>query len=275
MNDRSARNTAPLPAGALPEDLPVLRVRFADVRPEIHVAGNSEEPDDQVLVLPGGTNLPGSLWLDYRAGSLLVGDDKAPVVGIPVRGDLRIGGCLVNWEDDYGPFLQVHGDLTATGIATGGSQIHIGGNVITDEVVGVYSHGSVTIDGDLTARLIATEHTVSAMGHTTGLRYTGWATRSTRYGRTPSPPTTPTRPKACSHRDCSGRARSTCGWRDDGWRPAARSAGPPSPAHVRSPQAGRRETGPAGPRAEPLATEQGPDKPARGTVRLPQPARSI
>lgn len=163
------------PDGLLPEDLPVERVRFADVEHEIHAYGNSEEPDDQVLVLPGGTHLPGSLWLDYREGSLSVGDDEDPIVGILVRGDLRIDGCLVNWENDFGPFLEVHGDLTAKAITTGGSQIHIGGSVVTDELVGVYNHGSIVVDGDLTARVIASEHLVEAKGRTNGLYYPGWS----------------------------------------------------------------------------------------------------
>lgn len=164
----------PTPAGLLPDDLPIERVRFADVATEIHAYGNGEDPDDQVLVLPAGTHLPGSLWLDYREGSLSVGDDDHPVVGILVRGDLRIDGCLVNWEDDYGPFLEVHGDLTANAIATGGSQIHVGGDVVTGELVGVYNHGSVVADGDLTARVIASEHTVEAKGRTNGLYHPGW-----------------------------------------------------------------------------------------------------
>lgn len=50
--------------GLLPEDLLVERVRFADVKTELHVDGNAEQPDDQVLVLAGGTHLPGSIgWL--------------------------------------------------------------------------------------------------------------------------------------------------------------------------------------------------------------------
>lgn len=159
--------------GLLPDDLAVERVRFADVEHEIHAYGNSEDPDDQVLVLPGGTHLSGSLWLDYREGSLSVGEHEDPIAGVLVRGDLRIDGCLVNWENDFGPFLEVHGDLTAKSIATGGSQIHVGGSVVTDELVGVYNHGSIVVDGDLTARVIASEHEVEAKGRTNGLYYPG------------------------------------------------------------------------------------------------------
>jgi hypothetical protein len=31
----------------IPEDLPVLRLRFADVRDELHLAGDCGEPDDR------------------------------------------------------------------------------------------------------------------------------------------------------------------------------------------------------------------------------------
>jgi hypothetical protein len=159
-------------AAPIPADLPVQWLRFADVKDEIHVAGNGEQPDDLVLVLPGGARLPGSLELDYHADSL-GGGAEGPAVGILVRGDLTIDGSLLNWEDDYGPFLEVHGDLTVRGIATGGSQIHIGGSLTTEELVGVYNHGRIAIDGDLNARIIATEHTVAARGRTTGHRYEG------------------------------------------------------------------------------------------------------
>jgi hypothetical protein len=56
-------------AAPIPADLPVQWLRFADVKDEIHVAGNGEQSDDLVLVLPGGARLPGSLELDYHADS--------------------------------------------------------------------------------------------------------------------------------------------------------------------------------------------------------------
>jgi predicted DNA-binding WGR domain protein len=166
--------SAKVDAGYFVDDLPVELRRFADVADEIHVAGNSEEPDDRVWVFPASVAIPHSLWMDYRAGWLRVADNEAPIAGILVRGDLDIDGCLVNFEDDSGPFLEVHGNLTARSIATGGSQIHVTGSITTGDLVGVYNHGCVHADGDVNARTIATEHTVEAKGVVTAHRYDGW-----------------------------------------------------------------------------------------------------
>lgn len=148
-----------------------------EVRDEIRVPGVSEEPDDRVLVLPPGTRVPHALWMDHRQGLSRVDEDDDPIVGILVRGDLHIDGCLVDREDDHGPFLEVHGDLTARSIATGGSQIHVGGNLTTTDLVGVCDHGGVRVDGDLTARTVATEHAVEVEGATTAHRYDGWGAK--------------------------------------------------------------------------------------------------
>lgn len=168
---------AKVDAGYFADELPVELRRFSEVAGEIRVAGNAEQPDDRVWVFTESVRIPHGLWMDYRTGFLRVGTDDDPIVGILVRGDLHIDGCLVNWEDDYGPFLQVHGNLTARSIATGGSQIHVAGNLVTEDLVGVYNHGCITVGGDLTARTIATEHLVEAKGATTGHRYEGWGAK--------------------------------------------------------------------------------------------------
>src|SRR5687768_3369792 len=63
----AARRAARLLAAKVDEgfvaDLPVRRERYADVAAELRVAGHGEQPDHQVLVLPGGTRIPHNLWL--------------------------------------------------------------------------------------------------------------------------------------------------------------------------------------------------------------------
>ncbi|MEO8797457.1 MAG: leucine-rich repeat domain-containing protein, partial [Polyangiaceae bacterium] len=151
--------------------------RWKDVKSELKVAGNSESPDDRVLVLSSDVLVPHTLWIDYRQGLMRCSEGENPVAGILVRGNLTIEGALLNWEDDYGPFLQVEGTLTTRTMATGGSQIYVGGDLVTEELVGAYNHGAVKVGGNLTARVIATEHLVEAKGAVNAHRYDGWASK--------------------------------------------------------------------------------------------------
>ena len=134
---------------------------LADVRGELGV--EVAHDDDRVIVFPGDVVIPHDLILDFRWGLLAQSsNDAQPFAGVLVRGNLTIDGALLNFEDDYGPFLEVHGDLSATAIATGGSQVHVRGALRTGTLVGVYNHGSVAVDGALHARVIASDHGVTA-----------------------------------------------------------------------------------------------------------------
>jgi predicted DNA-binding WGR domain protein len=163
-------------------ELPFQIARWAEVKGEVSpwLAGNSEQDGDRVLVHDGDLTVPHALWLDYRRGLLALPDEhEAPFAGVIVRGDLTIEGCLFNTEDDHGPFLLVTGDLTAPGIATGGSQICVRGAITAETVVGVYNHGSLVAHGPLRARLVASEHTVEA-APLDALRYRGWGRNALR-----------------------------------------------------------------------------------------------
>ncbi len=157
-------------------DLPFELARWGDVKGEVlpHLAGNSERDDDRVLVCNGDTVFPHDLWLDYRQGLLtLASEAEAPFVGLLVRGDLTIEGCLHNFEDDHGPLLLVTGDLRAHSVATGGSQMCVLGELSADVVIGVYNHGSLEAKGALRARVIASEHRVAG-APMSGIHYRGW-----------------------------------------------------------------------------------------------------
>ncbi len=160
--------------GYFASEVPLRRALWKDVKGEVAVPANAEGDDDQVLVIDGDARLPHGLELDFRAGLLRVRDDEAPIVGLLVRGDLTLAGPLVNWEDDYGPFLHVTGNLTAPAIATGGGRVRVDGDIEAREIVGVYNHGWVSAGGALRARIIATEHTVDAAGPVDALRFDGW-----------------------------------------------------------------------------------------------------
>lgn len=162
--------------GFYARDLAFEAVELSAVRGELAISAAHE--DDRVLVFNGDVAIPHDLILDFRWGLLAqASDDDMPFAGVLVRGNLTIAGALLNFENDFGPFVEVHGDLVATSIATGGSQIHVRGALRTGELIGVYNHGSVAVDGALTARIIASEHGVSA-GSIEALRYHGFSTKS-------------------------------------------------------------------------------------------------
>ncbi|PTL83318.1 WGR domain-containing protein [Vitiosangium sp. GDMCC 1.1324] len=173
-----ARKTvaAKVDKGYYASDLAFETFTWEQVKGEVMAAGYSES--DRVLVLTGDVVVPHNLWLDYRSGLLALADeDDPPFVGLIVRGNLTIEGCLLNYENDFGPFLQVHGNLTALGIATGGSLMRVDGDVTTGDMVGVYNHGCFAAGGNLLARTIATEHTISAGGQLDAHRYLGWGAK--------------------------------------------------------------------------------------------------
>lgn len=158
--------------------LPFESVAWSQVRSEVKVVGNSEQDSDRVLVLTGDVTVPHNLWLDSRRGLLALEDESAPpFAGLIVRGNLTIQGSLLNQEDDFGPFLLVHGNLVARSIATGGSQIRIHGDVTTEALVGVYNHGSLCVGGHLVARIVASEHALHVDGAIDAYRYRTWGSK--------------------------------------------------------------------------------------------------
>ncbi len=157
-------------------DLPYQVRTWADVKAEVsaHLGGNGEDDRDRVLVLDGDISLPHGLGLDYRQGLFtLLDQDDPPFSGLIVRGDLTLAGCLHNYEDDFGPFLLVTGDLNAQSLATGGARICALGAIRCDLVIGVYNHGSVEAKGPLSARVVASEHTVAG-NPLDAIYYGGW-----------------------------------------------------------------------------------------------------
>lgn len=163
------------------ESLRFERVPWSTVKSRVRVAGNGESDDDIVLVHQGDLHIPHNLEMDYRRGLLQSPADSPDevVVGILIEGSLTIDGCLLNYENDFGPFLQVRGSLVANAVATGGSQVHVSGDLRTEELVGVYNHGCVHVSGEVISRVVATEHLVRADKGITALEFLGW--HSTTY----------------------------------------------------------------------------------------------
>ncbi|MHA7629250.1 leucine-rich repeat domain-containing protein [Corallococcus sp. M7] len=155
-------------------DLPFEILTWSQVRDEVKAPGNREDDSDLVLVLTGNVVMPHDLGLDFHQGIFAQDDEDAPpFTGLIVRGDLTVEGCVLNWENDFGPFLQVHGNLVAKRIAIGGARLHVTGDVTTEDLVAVYNHGSVFVGGNLKARTIASHYAFSGSGAVDAHRYLG------------------------------------------------------------------------------------------------------
>ncbi|WP_244224975.1 leucine-rich repeat domain-containing protein [Corallococcus sicarius] len=147
---------------------------WEQVKDSVQVPGRSGEDDDRVLILTGDVVVPHELWLDFRRGIFALEDpDASPFIGLIVRGNLTVEGCVFNGENDFGPFLQVDGNLFATSIAMGGSRLRVAGDVMTGDFVAVYNHGSVCVGGDLVARTIASDYALQVEGAVDAYRYQG------------------------------------------------------------------------------------------------------
>ncbi|WP_341870935.1 leucine-rich repeat domain-containing protein, partial [Corallococcus llansteffanensis] len=147
---------------------------WEQVKDSVQVPGKSGEDDDRVLILTGDVVVPHELWLDFRRGIFALEDpDASPFIGLIVRGNLTVEGCVFNAENDFGPFLQVDGNLVASSIAIGGSLLRVAGDVMTGDFVAVYNHGSVSVGGDLVARTIASDYSFRVEGAVDAYRYQG------------------------------------------------------------------------------------------------------
>ncbi|WP_375757624.1 hypothetical protein [Corallococcus exercitus] len=155
-------------------DLPFEILTWSQVRDEVKAPGNREDDEDRVLVLTGNVVMPHDLGLDFRQGIFAQDDEDAPpFTGLIVRGDLTVEGCVLNWENDFGPFLQVHGNLVAKRIAIGGARLHVSGDLTTEDLVAVYNHGSVSVGGNLKARTLASHYAFKVAGAVDAHRYLG------------------------------------------------------------------------------------------------------
>ncbi|NPC68333.1 hypothetical protein HPP05_01035 [Corallococcus exiguus] len=155
-------------------DLPFEIFTWSQVRDEVKAPGNREDDSDRVLVLTGNVVMPHDLGLDFRQGIFAQDDDDdPPFTGLIVRGDLTVEGCVLNWENDFGPFLQVHGNLVAKRIAIGGARLHVSGDLTTEDLVAVYNHGSVSVGGNLKARTLASHYSFKVAGAVDAHRYLG------------------------------------------------------------------------------------------------------
>lgn len=102
-----------------------------------------------VLVLPGGTTLPGDLELDFSADWIAT----KRLAGLACQGDLTVNGDVYNRTLSFGPLLFVQGDLRVNNLIKAGAPVVVLGNIEAQGiVVGEYNDGVLRVGGDLRAQ---------------------------------------------------------------------------------------------------------------------------
>lgn len=129
----------------------------ADAIEEYHLDSKLEqdvEDDEEVRVADAGETIEGPLDLD--AGPLLA------------LGDLIVNGNVLGREE--GSYLVVLGSLRANAVLIGGPEVLVEGDLVaTGAVMTDYNHGSLTVGGDLRARITLAEHVTTVRGTIAGL----------------------------------------------------------------------------------------------------------
>ncbi len=111
----------------------------------------SEYGSGIVRIYEGNLHVNGPLWMDFEKGSWVEPGHE----GMIVTGNLEVSGNILNTNISYGPFLLVLGNVSAENIVSGGAEFHIIGNAdVKDAIVGVYNDGSLSIEGEVKARLV-------------------------------------------------------------------------------------------------------------------------
>lgn len=130
----------------------------------------------------GDAIIEGHLWLDFEAGwmtdnlvwrsALNIAENPSieknyRVSGLVVTGNLTVAGSVINKNNNYGPSLDVCGNISARNLIGGGSYIKVNGAARIDGVTFAhYNDGSLAIEGELDCPVIINEgHDLSFKSH--------------------------------------------------------------------------------------------------------------
>ncbi len=129
--------------------LETLSFAEADARFQLSSMLDAYDEGEDVILLPPGTH--GASALDL---------DEASYV---VDGDLVIDGDIAASEE--GGFLVVRGNLRVGNLLIGGPMVHVLGSLWADHAIATdYNHGTLRVDGDVRAAIIAAEHLFEIRG---------------------------------------------------------------------------------------------------------------
>jgi len=97
---------------------------------------------DKVRFYEKSATINGDLSLDFNDEENE--DSPAYFKGIVVEGDLTVKGNITNFEDDFGKFLDIKGNLYANNIIIGGSELKVNDKITAQTfVVQTYNHGEI------------------------------------------------------------------------------------------------------------------------------------
>lgn len=113
--------------------------------------------DDALLVAEEDVELPGHLQLDFfeeqgrldilKLLKLKISDDIR-IQGLVILGNLKVSGCMINAEGDYGPFVYIQSNVSCQSLLLGGAYVEVRGDITAEEVVMTdYNHGFLNVEG--------------------------------------------------------------------------------------------------------------------------------
>lgn len=139
--------------------------------------------EDYFLLATGDVHITGHFYLDifeddvrkWLNKTLLAKQLNAEtrIEGVLINGNLICGGCVINKEGDYGPFVYVGGNVTCQSMLLGGAYVIVNRDVSAAEVVMTdYNHGHFAGEGTIYAPVfIANDHNTYIKQHVNELFY--------------------------------------------------------------------------------------------------------
>ncbi len=123
--------------------------------------------EDWLIIAETDVEVEGYLQLDifeeqgrldiFKTLNLKKSDDNR-IQGIVILGDLKVSGCMINAEGDYGPFVYVQGNVLCQSVLLGGAYVEVRGDLTAEEVVMTdYNHGFLNVVGDVHAPIFIIE----------------------------------------------------------------------------------------------------------------------
>lgn len=139
--------------------------------PELVLPKNIQLTNRWVLVCNGDVSLDNHFSLDWEVAdtggwlrALNIASSSNGVAGMLINGNFTVNGVIAN-NDTIGPFLCVMGNLNAHNIVSGGTLLHVDGDITVDHTIIGFDNGLLSCNGSLNAGyLVICDHRLSIKG---------------------------------------------------------------------------------------------------------------
>jgi len=106
------------------------------------IKGKEYYVNNKIRIYQGNATINGDLNLEYFDDENKSSSDY--FIGVVVEGDLHVNGNVINFEDDYGKFLQVGGSLFVNNLLIGGSRVDVKNKIVSKYFIRQnYNHGEI------------------------------------------------------------------------------------------------------------------------------------